>query len=333
MNSYKVKDIPFPCRFSKIVYLDSQFVIAAPQMLFTLDMVKALQEWGFTEIFSEGEPEEAEDLSGENGLRLLEYDIAAMKALDVVASPQQEYFFLSLWHSIEGIFLQASDKGKLYYDSLVECAKAACDLVRENSRFRMYIPPPVELIKEEDYLVSHTMRSTLIAIIIGITMKLSNRKLIELGVASLVHEVGLMRLPRQLYQGTEELSEQEKQLMRTHPVLGGNFCKANGFPQEIALAVVEHHERENGSGYPHRMTGDRISQYGKILATARTYEAVSSGRPHREASDGHLGTAELLKNEDKQLNDTIVRALVFLLSVNKTVRTSPDNGEPKENNE
>jgi HD-GYP domain-containing protein (c-di-GMP phosphodiesterase class II) len=83
----------------------------------------------------------------------------------------------------------------------------------------------------------------------------------------------------------------------------------------ISVAALEHHERENGSGYPRHLNGDKISLYAKIIAVACSYEALSSKRPHKEAKDGYTGMLELLKNEGKQYDDTVVRALVFSLSI------------------
>jgi len=93
------------------------------------------------------------------------------------------------------------------------------------------------------------------------------------------------------------------------------MLKSFDFPLAICLAALEHHERENATGYPRRLTSDKISLYSKIIAVACSYEALSSKRPHKEAKDGYTGMLELLKNEGKQYDDTIVRALVLSLSI------------------
>jgi len=83
----------------------------------------------------------------------------------------------------------------------------------------------------------------------------------------------------------------------------------------VTLAALEHHERENGSGYPRKLTGDKISLYAKIIAVACSYEALSTKRPYKEAKDGYTGMLELLKNEGKKYDDVVVRALVYSLSL------------------
>jgi HD-GYP domain-containing protein (c-di-GMP phosphodiesterase class II) len=171
--------------------------------------------------------------------------------------------------------------------------------------------PPVD----KNYLTSHSVRSTIISIVIGTYLKLPPHRLIELGVAALLHEIGMFKLPPQTYLSNRPLSPQERKAIIKHPILGFNVLKSFDFPLVISLAALEHHERENGSGYPQGINGEKISLYAKIISVACSYEALSSKRPHKEAKDGYTGMLELLKNEGKQYDETIVRALVFSLSI------------------
>jgi HD-GYP domain-containing protein (c-di-GMP phosphodiesterase class II) len=168
---------------------------------------------------------------------------------------------------------------------------------------------------DENYLSSHTVRSTIIAIIIGLQLKLAFHKVIDLGIAALVHEIGMLKLPQQVYLSDRPLNPQEQKVIMSHPVLGYSMLKNFDFPLAINLAALEHHERENGTGYPRRLPSDKISLFSKIIAVACSYEALSAKRPHKEAKDGFTGMIELLKNEGKRYNDTVVRALVLSLSL------------------
>jgi HD-GYP domain-containing protein (c-di-GMP phosphodiesterase class II) len=131
----------------------------------------------------------------------------------------------------------------------------------------------------------------------------------------LLHEIGMIKLPPQIYLNKRSLSPQERKAILTHPVLSFNILKSFDFPLTISLAALEHHERENGSGYPQKLTGNKISLYAKIIAVACSYEALTNNRPHKDAKDGYTGMIDLLKNEGKQYDDTIVRALVYSLSI------------------
>ena len=159
------------------------------------------------------------------------------------------------------------------------------------------------------------MRSTVFAIVIGLQLKFPIHKLIELGVACILHEIGMVRLPPQVYMGKKELTPVEKNAIFTHPVISYNILREFSFPLNICLGVLEHHERENGGGYPRKLAKDKISLYAKIIAVACSYEAVTAERPYKEARDAYSGIIDIMKNQGKQYDETVIRALLFSLSL------------------
>ena len=314
MNSFQVEGIPHSSYFTRSVYIDPGFIVAAPETPFTAELAKTISDWGFSEIYSEGEPKE--DYTPD-GLHASDEDAVrnSPAAGDLDKIQKAEHFYESLKKFVEILFAQAAVKNGLNFKHVAENVKNICDYVRDSHRYLMRAYKQSEPVKNEDYLVSHTVYSTVIAIIIGIFLKLPSHRLIELGTAALVHEIGMVKLPLHVYLANRQLNDQEKELMYTHPVHGYNIAKASNFPLSVCLAVLEHHERENGSGYPQKLTGDKISLYSKIIAVSCSYEAISSKRPHKEAKDGYTGMLELLKNEGKQYNETVVRALIYSLSI------------------
>jgi HD-GYP domain-containing protein (c-di-GMP phosphodiesterase class II) len=192
--------------------------------------------------------------------------------------------------------------------------KELCDFIRENRRLVLRIQPSQET-RDKNYLVVHSMRSTVFAIVIGLQLKFPIHKLIELGVACILHEIGMVRLPPQVYMGKKELTPVEKNAIFTHPVISYNILREFSFPLNICLGVLEHHERENGGGYPRKLAKDKISLYAKIIAVACSYEAVTAERPYKEARDAYSGIIDIMKNQGKQYDETVIRALLFSLSL------------------
>jgi len=315
MNSLALKDVPSGF-FSKAVYLDPEFIITAPEMPITNNLLKIISTWGFNEVYSDGEPSESYKSSDENASSGKEKGTGGRSStIDLDKIQQAEIFFANFQKYVKTLYAMLPIKNELDFNGVAEQLKPICDYVRENRRFLLRTKWLTESVSEENQMVSHTTRSTIIAIIIGITLKLQNYRLIEVAVAALMHEVGMIKLPQENYTRKRQLSEQERKLLYAHPILGYNILKSYDFPLVICAAALEHHERENGSGYPQRKTGEKITLYAKIIAVACSYEAILSSRPHKDAKDGHTGMMELLKNEGKQYDDTIVRALVYSLSI------------------
>jgi HD-GYP domain-containing protein (c-di-GMP phosphodiesterase class II) len=314
MKKFSLKEISPSGYFSKAVYLDSAFVLTAPEMPITGDLMKAISEWGFTEVFSDGDPCENYSADTEQpGKETVKTDPSTVADLDKIQ--QADAFYVSFQKYVKTLYAFLPIKTEVDFNPVAEKIKTVCDYVRDHRRFLMRTQWLTSPVQEENLLVSHTTRSTIIALIIGTNLKLQPYRLIELGIAALFHEAGMIKLPQENYTSKRALTEQERKLLYAHPVLGFNLLKSFDFPLVICLGALEHHERENGTGYPQRKTGDKISLYAKIIAVACSYEAILSSRSYKDAKDGHTGILELLKNEGKQYDDTIVRALVYSLSL------------------
>ncbi|MFP3041579.1 HD-GYP domain-containing protein [Treponema primitia] len=311
---YEVKDLAPESFFSQSVYLpDRQFVIAAPEMAITAAMKSILQEWGFRTVLSEGEPRE--DYSPEEIPAGGSAPIAPKESVDAEQLKKAEVLYMNFQRYVESLFAQMSLNNPPQLNEMAEKIKDLCDAIRKDRRYLLRVLRNAGPETEQNYLTSHTVRSTILAIIIGSYLKLTSHRLIEMGVAAMLHEAGMLRLQSRVYMNKGALSRDEQKAILSHPILGFNVLKSFNLPLSVTIAALEHHERENGEGYPRRLTGDKISLYSKIIAVACTYEALTNNRPYKEAKDGFAGMLDLLKNEGKQYDDTVIRALVFSLSI------------------
>jgi HD-GYP domain-containing protein (c-di-GMP phosphodiesterase class II) len=305
MKNYPLDSISPGSYFSQPVYLDEEFVLAAPEMRFSSELIKAIEKWGYKTVVSDGEPRKyyTVENSGEAAFGEREYINRAEK------------FYRDLKNLVKEFFQQAAVASEMNYNLAADKIKSSLDIIREDRRYLLRIQKKTEPAEDRNYLIVHTVWSTIIAIIIGMHLKLPNHRLIELGVSALFHEIGMTKLPPEIYLSDHPLSPIERKAILTHTLLGYNLLKSFKFPLSVCIGALEHHERENGSGYPRRLTSDKISLYSKIIAVACSYEALSSHRPHREAKDGYTGMLELLKNEGNQYDETVIRALVYSLSI------------------
>jgi HD-GYP domain-containing protein (c-di-GMP phosphodiesterase class II) len=314
LKRYTIKDIPPNFFFTKTVYLDDEFVVATPEMPFTPEMIQILSDWDFREVLSDGEPRDNYFNEGEEPDAPV-VNLAQTSALaDAEKVTSAENFCFEWKAYVDELFSAVFRQEPVSFNRVAEWVKESLDRIREDQRYLLRVLKTMNRA-HEDYLVSHTVKSTIIAIIIGFYVKLPPHRLIELGVAALFHEVGMIKLPVKVHLNSRSLSPAEQKMIYTHPALGYHTLKAYGFPLAVSIAALEHHERENGSGYPRRLTSGKISLYSKIIAVACSYDAISSYRPHRETRDEYTGMLELLKNEGKQYDDTIIRALVYSLSI------------------
>ena len=128
---------------------------------------------------------------------------------------------------------------------------------------------------EIDYSVSQSVKTAILAIAMSETLRLPAHKQIELGIAAILHRIGVMQIPQELFYSDRALTPEQKKSITLFPVLGFRSLKAAEFPLPVvALAVLEHRENVDGSGYPRGITGDKISLYGKLISVASSYCAA-----------------------------------------------------------
>ena len=171
------------------------------------------------------------------------------------------------------------------------------------------------ICEEVDYVVNHSVRTSILSLCLSDFLKFPPHKQIDIGMAALLHRVGMLKIPPQIYTSTKPLSPQERKLILALPVMSYRILQENNYPLPVCLAVLEHQERIDGSGYPRHISGDKISLYGKIIAVASSYTAAVSKRPFKTELDGHSGLMDLLKDIGKRYDDRILRSLVFTLSI------------------
>lgn len=167
----------------------------------------------------------------------------------------------------------------------------------------------------DDYTYLHSLSTALIAMGIAVKAGWTQTATIELGLAAILHDLGKTRLPQAVLQKPGPLSASEWGLMRKHPEFGSAMLSRYGnLSDTILQAVLQHHERIDGSGYPQRLTGSHINELAKTIALADVYDAMTSNRCYKEAMAAHVAVEQILTNE--QLFDpTYARVLITMLDV------------------
>jgi HD-GYP domain-containing protein (c-di-GMP phosphodiesterase class II) len=317
MNAIALRDLKQNTFFTKFLFLEGGFVLLAPETPVTQDLMNRLARWEFRQLSSEGTAVESIVAADEPEAGAEGADGGIPKAAD--GAPEDERleavlaYYARYTDYVESVYTRYVTKNELDFKELLAKMKSLYEIVAENRR--LILRAQALAPAHKNYLVSHAVHTSIISMILGITLKQPVFRLIELGAAAVLHEMGMVKLPPQLYMAGRPLTPLEKKSITAHPVLGYNLLKERQVPLAVCLAVLEHHERMNGSGYPRSLSGDKISLYARIIMVACSYDAVTTTRPYKEAKDGYAGMVDILKNEGKQYDETVIRALVYSLSI------------------
>lgn len=136
---------------------------------------------------------------------------------------------------------------------------------------------------KREELFKRSLYVTLVAIYLGVQSRLNEQQLVKLATAALLHDIGLLHVEPKMLELSYRMSKEERQHLYAHPITAWMILQEESeYANEVAEAVLQHHERLDGSGYPQGLAGNDISQHGQIIAMA---EVVAS---HYGKDDAHL---------------------------------------------
>jgi putative nucleotidyltransferase with HDIG domain len=158
------------------------------------------------------------------------------------------------------------------------------------------------------WTAGHTERVTEYAMGIGRALGLSKKELEELKIASLLHDIGKIAIPKHILDKPDKLTEDEMTEVKRHPVIGAEILGEFKRLENIVLGIKYHHEHWNGNGGLLGVTGNNIPLIARILAVADAFDAMTSDRPYRRKRSLEDAVAEILNQSDKQFDPSIVEA-------------------------
>ena len=169
-------------------------------------------------------------------------------------------------------------------------AEAAGDLVEEISTSVLRNPGALislaRLKTADDYTYMHSVAVCALMVSLARQLGLEEKDVREAGMAGLMHDLGKALMPMEVLNKPGKLSDDEFRIIKRHPVEGHRLLVEGKTASDIVLDVcLHHHEKVDGSGYPDRLGGDRISLFAKMGAVCDVYDAITSNRPYKAGWD------------------------------------------------
>lgn len=186
-----------------------------------------------------------------------------------------------------------------------------------------------ELKAKDEYTYRHTICVGIIATLIGKWLNLSEADLFDLSLGATLHDIGKARVPAEILNKPGTLTQDEYQKMKRHTVFGYNLLRnIPGINERVALIALQHHEREDGRGYPFNLRSEKIDKLAKIVAIADVYHAMSSSRVYHQAEPFHIVISQMQNDVFGKFDPEIM--LVFLFKIMDSLvgrRVLLSNGE------
>lgn len=171
----------------------------------------------------------------------------------------------------------------------------------------------VQVEEIDDYTAGHCKRIRTLSTLVGERLGLSPDAMVRLNFGSFLHDIGKCRIPKEILRKSGPLTADEWEIMKEHPRLGkelvDNTCVSYAGP-----VIYQHHERLDGSGYPHGLKGDEIMIEAQILGVVDSFDAMTTNRPYRKARSVASALDELRRETGVLFAEDVVQALHDVVS-------------------
>ncbi|MBN2354354.1 MAG: HD-GYP domain-containing protein [Spirochaetales bacterium] len=302
MKELKTESLRPGMKFDAPVYIDDRNILVPPGIAIKEKDIERLKRWEIKNVRTEGELVRG---SGEGEKPSPFSELIGFNA-DENESRNQYEEILTRW---KVALDEIRTKGRPGRDGIDRIVNQIYNGVKEKKN------EIVQLIltgdRRQDDEAANAVNCAVIAIIIGVNLKMVGHKVFALATAALLHDVGMLRIPEKILSKTEDLTQTELAAIHTHPVHSYTIiAKELKYPEEIAQIALYHHERWDGKGYPKGLNGEAIPLAARIVSVADAYIAMINERPYREQMIGYDAIKNIISDNFKRFDPNVVKGFL-----------------------
>jgi HD-GYP domain-containing protein (c-di-GMP phosphodiesterase class II) len=194
-------------------------------------------------------------------------------------------------------------EAKRAVNNLIDCIIENQDAIYDLLSLRCY----------DYYTYTHSINVCTLSVGLGLAINMKREDIENLGLGSMLHDIGKSEIPHEILNKQGNLSDREYKIIKTHVLAGEQILRFHeNIPEESFYAVLQHHEKLSGKGYPLGLKGKDIKLFGRITAIADCYDALTTQRPYKKAFTPYFALSVIVKETgdfDPDLLKTFIRML------------------------
>lgn len=264
---YRIEDVLPDMQVGKDILTDDGKIMLIEGTILTSNIIEGLKCWDIPSIFIR------EEVLGTS--EVIEIPVAMNTP---ISKSQQEFY--NKYDATMSIIKKAFETMRYFKEAPIKEMKELADHSILPMLESVGAINHLQMIRHQnDYTFQHSVNVAIICGILGKWLGYTGANLADLVLAGLLHDIGKTQIPLEILDKPAVLSKAEMIIMQTHAILGYKLIKDNkNLSPNIIYAVLQHHERMDGSGYPFRVKADNLHQYARIIAIADTYDAMTADR-------------------------------------------------------
>lgn len=290
------------------IFNDSGSILVTEKTIISKSLIQKLRNWDIAKIF-----------------------IFTETTTNPITDPQMQKFFASYNQSllvVQNAFDNIRQTQEIPMDTF---AKTSEDIVENATASGNLIDQLYNLPPCDDYTFRHSVNVSTIVALLATWLKFPAENISAIALGGLLHDVGKSQLPQEILNKSHHLSPKDYELYKTHTTLGYELVrKVPGIGQSILSSILDHHEREDGTGYPQQLTSEDIHPYAKIIAIADIFdEALTVNSETPGALSPYLSLEKMwnqIHRLDAKSGITFIHNMMNFLSGNIVALTNGQQG-------
>jgi HD-GYP domain-containing protein (c-di-GMP phosphodiesterase class II) len=321
MKKISTKSLRAGLSFTEPVYIEgNSLLVPAGIAIKKKDLVR-LNTWGIDTVFTDGDviAEHSKDESADNdsvhkGKNSDDKKNKILSLSDVQENKGTYRTYINLIEKVDTIFSNIASGIPVEVRSIDTIAGNMVHAVREQHDQIVGFILGGEVSGFE--LAKSSVNSAILSAMISLEMKLLNHKVMQITTGALLHDVGMLRLPKDILEKEGDLSDAEVQRMQAHPLYSYKIiCKEFLYPEDVGLVALQHHERWNGEGYPRRVVGADIDLGARIVSVSDAFEAMVSEKTYRNSMMGYQAMKNLLSDNSRRFDPDVLKAFIRIMGI------------------
>ncbi|GBL06167.1 HD domain-containing phosphohydrolase [Glaciecola sp. KUL10] len=167
---------------------------------------------------------------------------------------------------------------------------------------------------EKTYLYHHCLRVSVLLCHFAQSLGIKEKDCKDLALLGFLYDLSMGNVPSDVLNKEKKLSDEEWQLIQQQPLLTAKMLDGLGLSKSAMLAIEQHHERINGSGYPKQLSGEMINKYARLLAIVDAFDAMTTERPHQKAKSA-AQALKIILNPDSGFDLKLANAFTKCIGV------------------
>jgi HD-GYP domain-containing protein (c-di-GMP phosphodiesterase class II) len=302
MKELKTESLQAGMKFDAPVYIDDRNILVPPGIAIKQKDIDRLRRWEIRHVLTDGNLVQEDEAGGEPS------SFEGLLGFDADENENRVRFeqLITQWKIV---LEEISLKGRPARETIDRIVSQIYTGVKDKKNDIVQLILTTERKHEDE--AANDVNCAVIAIIIGINLKLVGHKVLSIATAALLHDIGMLKIPDKILNKKEDLTPAELAAIHTHPVHSYTMiAKELKYAEEIAQIALYHHERWDGKGYPKGLNGEAIPLAARIVSVADAYIAMINERPYREQMIGYDAIKNVISDNFKRFDPTVVKGFL-----------------------